>query len=145
MIKKIFILLFILCLTSCSQPQGYDSHKNPINLSDYQGKWLLVNYWASWCKPCVTEMPALNAFYESHKTSVMVLGISFDGADDQELNDLAKERQINYPLLSSINSTELEEQDFRVLPVSFLFNPQGKLVKTLRGPQTEQSLRDLIT
>ncbi len=143
MLKKI-TFLFMLVLCSCSQPEGYDSQRNPISLNDYQGKWVLVNYWANWCKPCLTEMPALNSFYETNKKIIVVLGVNFDGTDDQELNRIAQERHISYPLLSSLNNTQLEEQDFSVLPVSFLFNPEGKLVKTLRGPQTTESLQILL-
>ncbi|HYF97790.1 MAG TPA: TlpA disulfide reductase family protein [Coxiellaceae bacterium] len=145
MLKKILILLLIINLYGCSQPDGYDSNHNAINFNDYRGKWLIVNYWASWCKPCLIEMPTLNAFYKSHKDSVMVLGVNFDGTDDQELNQIAKQHQIQYPLISTLNNAQLEEQDFSVLPVSFVFNPQGKLVQTLRGPQTAHNLQQLIS
>lgn len=141
--KKILILLLFL-LSACSQPEGYDSQGHAIQFKNYQGRWLIVNYWASWCSPCLTEMPGLNAFYNSHRSTIMVLGVNFDGINDEELNQIAEQRKINYPLLSELNNPELKNQDFSVLPVSFIFNPQGKLVKILRGPQTEKNLLTVI-
>ncbi len=70
----------------------------------------------------------------------MVLGVNFDGLDDTALNQVAQQRKIDYPLLSQLNNATLAQQDFSVLPISFVFNPEGKLVHILKGPQSKTSL-----
>jgi thiol-disulfide isomerase/thioredoxin len=107
----IFIAL-ALSLWGCdvSSPRVDDERGQPLTtiegktwrFSDYQGKWIVVNYWASWCKPCITEVPALNAFYQEYKDrDVVVLGVNYDFASGEETQKLSQTYQISYPVLAS--------------------------------------------
>lgn len=138
---KIILLIFSFALlTACStQPDAYDSQGKAIRLSDYQGKWVIINYWANWCKPCLKEMPALNQIYQSNKNKLVVLGVSFDKLTSSEINNTIKKMNIYYPMLSTFPLEKLGiTKTLSVLPITFIINPKGKLVKTLKGPRTKK-------
>jgi thiol-disulfide isomerase/thioredoxin len=142
-INLLAMLSFIL-ITACSKPDGYDSQNKPIRLNDYQGKWLFINYWAAWCEPCIIEMPELNRFYLNNKNQVMVLGVNYDKASNEELAKVAERYHLNYPLLSNLLNPEADKHDLSVLPATLVFNPQGQFIKVLYGPQTQASLIKII-
>lgn len=136
----VVIVLISCCVIACSSKvDSVDSHGKEIRLSDYKGKWVIVNYWATWCKPCIEEMPALQKLASDYKSKLVVLGVSFDKLNNDEINNFAKKVSVSYPLMSTFPIENYGIGHMAVLPVTFILNPQGKLVKTLKGPQTEQS------
>jgi len=138
--SMIAIVLLTFLIACSSQPDSHDSHGNAVRLTDYKGKWIVINYWATWCKPCLTEMPALNDLYRHNKNKLVVLGVSYDNLTNKEINTVAKKLSIQYPLLSTFPMDKFGVTRVAVLPVTFIINPDGKLVKTLKGPQTEDTL-----
>jgi peroxiredoxin len=144
--RRVVIGLFILLsisLVGCTRSTvtTKDSNGNVINFADYRGKWIVLNYWASWCKPCKTEIPELNAFYSGHKDlDAVVLGVNYDQVDITQLQQLVKQFVINYPVLSTDPGPALGITSVPGIPASFLINPEGKLVKTLYGEQTQIEL-----
>ncbi len=140
--KKILLgFLFIFCLAGCNKtPEVVDSQGRALNFSDYQGKWLVINYWATWCKPCLEELPELNALYASHPEQLMVIGVSFDNLSSNEIQKFAQPLQLRFPLLSRLPDEKFGIKDIPTLPVTFLISPQGKLTQTLYGAQTQSSL-----
>ncbi len=143
---QLFILLLLCCVfligsTACKKQTDTLANQNhPIQLSDYRGKWLVLNYWATWCTPCLTELPELNKLYTQHSDKLNVLAVNFDGLTAEKTADFTQNLALEFPLLSSFPKEKLGISDISALPVTFLISPQGKLVKTLHGPQTEQSL-----
>lgn len=142
--KKLFLLtcitLFTFILTACRQPDLTDSQDNPIHLSDYRGKWLVVNYWATWCQPCVHELPELNGLYLSHSDQVMVLAVNFDSLPHHEINQFTQALHLKIPFLSRFPAEKYGITEISALPVTFLISPEGKLIETLHGPQTQAGL-----
>lgn len=125
-------------------PDGTDSNGKPIRLNDYHGKWIIVNYWATWCNPCLTEMPTLDSIYRSHPNEVMVLGVSFDELTHAEIIKFSEKLHISYPLLTEFSMKKLGVENIPILPMTFIFDPQGKLVKQLTGSRTkEQFLKEI--
>jgi len=138
-------IVFLVFLVACSsQPDAKDSEGNAIRLSNYKGKWVVINYWATWCKPCLKEIPALNDLYRKNKSKLVVLGVSYDKLTNTEINDVVKKLSIQYPMLSSFPIDKLGITQLSVLPITFIINPEGKLTKTLKGPQTETQFRKAI-
>ncbi|WP_133131210.1 TlpA disulfide reductase family protein [Legionella yabuuchiae] len=124
----------------------HDLYGREIPLSSLKGKWVYINYWASWCQPCLEEIPELNRFYNRYKANdVVILGVNYDALPLQEQKQLVREFGIKYPNLSQDPSAFFHIGDIRGVPVTFVFNPEGKLRKTLYGPQTIKSLRQVMS
>jgi thiol-disulfide isomerase/thioredoxin len=137
-------------LSACTKPQveqGYkDTNGNTIKLSQYQGKWVFINYWAPWCIPCRDEIEQLNAFYIAHHDKdAVVLGVNYDHLPPEQLPALVTRFRISYPVLISDPAKQLGIKDISALPVTFVLAPEGKLVKTLWGAQTKASLEKAIS
>lgn len=114
-----------------------------IQLSSLKGKWVFINYWASWCQPCLDEISEFNRFYEHHKNeNIAVFAVNYDDLPTKKLQRLIKKFNIRYP---SISSNELDLGEISVVPITFVLNPAGELSTTLYGGQTVESLNDVIT
>lgn len=109
------------------------------SLSDWNGKWTVVNFWAQWCRPCRQEMPALGQF-QAHHPEVMVVGVSFDPLPVTELSRIQKEWRVQYALLRSDPAPRLGLNLPAGLPTTWLRSPEGRWVGPLLGEQTEDSL-----
>ena len=129
-------LLSILLLVAACSPAGAP-HSN-LRLDELRGQWVVINYWAIWCKPCAQEIPELNTLAES--PGVTVLGVNFDGAGGEELEQQLRQLDIRFPTLEVDPAAELGVARPVVLPTSLVIDPSGKLRETLVGPQTLQSL-----
>ena len=104
---------------------------------------MLVNYWAQWCRPCIQEIPELNAFDKRH-SDVAVLGVNFDGASGEELQEQERRLGVGFPTLATDPAAQLDIQRPAALPTTLLVNPEGELADTLVGPQTEESLHNAL-
>lgn len=135
----------LLLLVACNQyVEVADQNGHMVDLKNHPGKWLILNYWAPWCEPCKHELPEINHFYLTHQSHVVLYGIDYDHPAVSQLQNLAKRMGIDYPLLAQDPAVKLHLPDIQGLPMTFIYDPQGKLVKTLTGPQTYQSLAALI-
>jgi cytochrome c biogenesis protein CcmG, thiol:disulfide interchange protein DsbE len=114
-------------------------------ISEYRGKWVLVNLWASWCDPCKEESPTLQHYYERHrKSSLMVLGINVqDNSDDAQA--FIRRFRLNYPQLRSVGNDRPRAFGSTGLPESFLVDPLGKLALIRRGVVDEAYLNRFVT
>ena len=132
------ILTAIVFVIGCTGDVGKES--SPIE--NLRGQWLLVNYWAEWCKPCIEEIPELNEL-DHARTDVSVLGVNFEGATGAELAGKEERLGIAFPTIED-PAAELGIDRPAVLPTTLLVNPQGELVDTLIGPQTTATLQEAI-
>jgi thiol-disulfide isomerase/thioredoxin len=110
-----------------------------LQLEQYAGRWVVINYWATWCKPCIQEIPELNALDEQYP-QVTVLGVNYDGASGDELTRQAQDLGIAFTMLTTDPATALGVPRPAVLPTTLIIGPDGVLRQTLVGPQTLQSL-----
>ena len=118
-----------------------DINGNKVNLKSYQGKWVVVNYWATWCPPCIVEMPELQSFHDEHvKKDALVIGINTELIGKQQLQSFLEDYFITYPIFSSKPTQQSELGLIPGLPTTFLVTPEGEVVARQVGPVT----RDMI-
>ena len=114
------------------------------SLSDYRGRWVLVNFWASWCIPCRQEAPALESFQRRHGGDrFTVLGI-----DTRDLSGdgqkFVRQYGLTYPQLRDGDGRRAHDFGTTGVPENFLVDPQGKLRLSRRGPVTDEYLRQYV-
>lgn len=123
-----------------------DMSGNKHQLSSYKGKWVLVNYWATWCPPCLEEVPDLVNLYDHRKQKdLMVLGVVFDYKDVKEVNEYVDDMLMSYPIVLGDDSVTAQIGSAQVLPTTYIYNPQGKLVKIKRGLITREYIERMIS
>lgn len=113
-----------------------------LHWEDYRGQWVLVNYWAEWCRPCLEEIPELNDVDAIE--GVTVMAVNFDGITGTELEELGERMGIAFTMLTDDPAPALGWTLPGALPATFVVNPQGELTETLLGPQTEEELLALM-
>jgi peroxiredoxin len=117
------------------------------SLADYRGKWVLVNYWASWCAPCRDETPALESFYRRHRADdFTILGVDTQDNTEDALS-FAREFKLTYPLLHDGSGDQHDALGMTGVPESVLVNPKGDVALYRPGPfanSGSQSLEDLV-
>jgi thiol-disulfide isomerase/thioredoxin len=114
-------------------------------LAQYKGKWVLVNYWATWCPPCLEEVPDLVALYDSRKNKdVMVIGVVFDYESAKDVADYVDDMLMSYPIVLGDDEVSRQIGNADVLPTTYIYNPKGELVKIKHGKVTKQYLEAFI-
>lgn len=148
-LKLFFVVLCALFMFGCSQgssdPVFHDLKGNPVQLSKLKGKWVIVNYWASWCHNCVDEMPELNSFYKNNKDpNVLMFGVNVDNIPPDELKDAVQKMEINFPVLVDDPLHAWNFDEVEGVPMTFIISPNGDVVKKILGTNTEASLVDTL-
>ena len=122
-----------------------DINGNKVNLKSYQGKWVVVNYWATWCPPCITEMPELQSFHDQHADKdALVIGINIEQIGKQQLLTFLDDYFITYPVFVSRPIQQSELGLIPGLPTTFLVNPEGEVVARQVGPVTSDMIEQFI-
>lgn len=111
-------------------------------LADYKGRWVVLNYWATWCVPCIQEIPEIAAFHKA-RGDVVVLGIAMDAEDVPKTKAFAKKVGHGYPLVLSNARVEKQLAPVKGLPTTRIFDPAGKMVYDRLGRVTHKSLEDV--
>lgn len=108
------------------------------------GRWLVLNYWAQWCKPCLEEIPELNAFAAERADSVRVVLVNFDGVTGRALGDQISDLDIRTDTIETDPGKQLGIDRPQALPSTYIFDPALRLTHTLLGPQTRETLGSLV-
>ena len=114
-------------------------------LSDYRGKWVLVNYWATWCPPCLDEIPELIRLHNAHHDKdLLVIGIAIDSGSAKKVSNFAQAHGISYPIVVGDRKVTAQFGAVDVLPVSYLYNPKGEPASFQAGEVTRASVEAFI-
>jgi len=116
-----------------------------VNLNQYQGRWLVVNYWATWCPPCIAEMPELQSFHDEHlDKGAMVIGINAENISKQQLMTFLDDYFITYPNFVAGPTQQSELGLIPGLPTTFMVSPKGEVVARQVGPVTREMIEQFI-
>lgn len=137
-IKTVFLFSIIGLLTACSDNTLSIFNGETKSLKDYRGQWLFINYWAAWCKPCLIEIPELNAF--NLKSDVTVLAYNYDHLEKEALAEQIREFDIQYESILNDPAAIFSQEKPRALPATMVVNQKGEFIEWLYGPQNQQSL-----
>ena len=113
-------------------------------LGDYKGRWVVLNYWATWCVPCIQEIPEIAAFQRANP-KVAVIGIAVDVDDVAKTRAFAKKVGHDYPLVLSDAKVEKQFAPVKGLPTTRIYDPAGKLTYDRLGRVTQRSLEQEVT
>lgn len=116
-----------------------------VNFSSFKGKVLVVNFWATWCKYCVIEIPGFNSVYAKYKDKdVEIIGISLDRSPPEHVRSFVKAKKITYPIFLGTRETILNFGKVQGLPTTFFIDRNGKLAKSRVGLIHENELEDIV-
>lgn len=118
--------------------------QQPVRLADFRGRWVVVNFWATWCTPCLMEMPELEAFHKANYDHAMVIGVNFEELEPTKVRQFASDLSITFPIALS-GGQPISGFDLKGLPTTFLISPEGALVDTHLGTVNATMLKQRIT
>ncbi len=114
------------------------------DLAAERGKWVIVNFWATWCSPCIKEMPDISKFVAS-RDDVRAIGLAFGGEELSDVTDFLKAHPVQYPIANV--PLETPPKDFgapKALPTTYLIALDGSIAKKFTGPITSSDLEKAI-
>ena len=115
------------------------------NLSDYKGNWVVVNYWATWCPPCLAEMPDLQEFHDKNiGKGAMVIGINVENSSPGQIKEFLDTYFITYPIYVAPLAQSSELGTIPGLPTTFLVSPEGKVEARQVGSVTSDMIESFI-
>lgn len=116
------------------------------SLSDYRGKYLLLNFWAIWCPPCKAEMPDLDQFHKENSDQIVVLGVEL-GSKASQVKQFVSKGQYQYPILLDTKDKLGSIYRISAVPTTYIINPEGKILHMMRGAlnkETLQNIKDIL-
>jgi thiol-disulfide isomerase/thioredoxin len=114
------------------------------DLSKHRGNWVVVNFWATWCNPCLKEIPELDAF-DKARGNVDVIGLAYEEIEKPDMQAFLKEHVFSYPI--AVVDVYKPPEDFDIpkgLPMTYLIAPDGKIAKQFLGPISVDELARII-
>ncbi len=104
-----------------------DTQGSRHRLADYKGRWVILNFWATWCVPCIQEIPEIAQFHRAHP-DVAVIGVAVDAEDAARVKRFAAKVGHDYPLVLADERVEKQLGAMRALPTTRIYDPKGKVV-----------------
>ncbi len=115
------------------------------DLSKQSGKWVIVNFWATWCSPCLKELPDISAFVAAHKDKVAAIGLDFEDTDKADVVKFLAQHPLSYPVAQV--DPDNPPKDFETpkgLPNTYIIAPDGHVAKPFLGPLTAKDLEAVV-
>lgn len=160
--KKILIILLILGILPSSianaNNQSYgleigdiapnftlrDTLGNPVTLTDYIGKKVMINFWATWCPPCKKEIPELQKFSEEMGDKLVILAINIDGNGDKQVQAIITKMNITFPVLLDENDKINELYQVITIPTTYFIDEQGKITNKYFSAMPIERMREFV-
>ncbi|MEX1220638.1 MAG: TlpA disulfide reductase family protein [Idiomarina sp.] len=141
-VRQLSLALSLVTLVACSDSTDFVTDSGGAQQwDDLRGQYVVVNYFAEWCAPCLKELPELNEFHQLHQQEVTLLGVSFDPMNNDQLAELKTKHGIEFPLIQTTPTPNLPFPRPDMLPATYIVTPEGDVKGPLLGEQTLDSLR----
>lgn len=143
--QALLALLLALPLLAYAAPSSFsltDLQGKTHSLTEHRGKWVLVNLWATWCPPCLKEMPELEMLSKS-RDDLVVLGVAVDGQQPRRLAKFVEKLHVTYPIVAGSEALAAEFEA-RGYPTSILYAPSGKPVLVKEGTITRKEIESAL-
>lgn len=116
----------------------------PYDLAAERGHWVIVNFWATWCVPCIKELPEISQYVKTHP-DVRAIGIAYDDTDPADIRAFLGKHPVSFPVAQVTMDKPLTDFDEPLgLPTTYLIGPDGKVAKHFTGPVTPALLTAAI-
>ncbi len=132
----------MLTVMACEKPPPdfVDTAGRGYHYADFNGRYLVINYWATWCAPCRKEIPELNELAIARSADLAIFGVNFESVSASQMADDIAKMGITFPVYVTDPSSRFQVEKPQVLPTTLIIDPDGKLQATLVGPQTAGTL-----
>jgi len=122
-----------------------DLDGNSLTLSDFKGRVIILNFWATWCPPCRREIPDFVELYEKYKDEgLLIIGVNLDRGDSRSVKQFSKEYKINYPIvLGNVNVTQ-DYGGVRAIPTTFVIDRKGNIKEKYVGYQPRATFEGAV-
>ncbi|MFD2133232.1 thiol-disulfide oxidoreductase ResA [Pseudogracilibacillus auburnensis] len=110
-----------------------------IRLSDLEGKGVMLNFWATYCKPCEAEMPYMESLYPEYKDDIEIVAVSLD-ASELVIHQFIDKYDLSFPVLHDTKSEIMDLYNVGPIPSTFFINPEGEIVDKVAGALTLEKL-----
>lgn len=122
-----------------------DINGKMVKLSDFRGKAVVLNFWATWCPPCKTEIPWFEDLQNRYGSQgLAVVGVALDDSSESDIAEFAKEMKMNYPVLLGKEETSDLYGGVDALPTTFYIDRNGKIITTVPGLADRKEIEDNI-
>jgi len=116
-----------------------------LRLSDFRGKAVVLNFWATWCEPCKIEMPWFVDLQKKYASEgLQILGVAMDDASPQEIEKFAKQMEVNYPVMVGKDSVGDAYGGVQFLPATFYIGRDGKVIERVFGIKGRGEIEDAV-
>lgn len=120
-----------------------------VKLSDYRGKTVMLNFWASWCPPCRSEMPHMEKYYNDNKDSgdIEILAVNMTKTEknkEKSAKEFVDEYKLTFPILLDIDSEVMKMYQIKVYPTSYIINKEGVITDKLMLPLDDKMIEQVI-
>jgi thiol-disulfide isomerase/thioredoxin len=148
----LLMTLVVVCSVSAgaqsSQPEAAlalkDIHGRPLNLKDYRGKVVLLNFWATWCQPCRTEIPDLVKKQRQYRGGLQIIGITYPPEKTSEVRRFVRKLRMNYPVAVGTKETKTLFTSSETLPMTVVIDRDGVVRDVIEGIMYEDEFEGKV-
>ena len=141
LLRAATVCLLLLAAAPAAAFDLTDTQGRRHRLADYQGRYVVVNFWATWCVPCIQEIPEIAAFQKEHPR-VVVIGVAVDAENVAKVKQFAQKTGHDYALVIGDERVEKQLGEPRALPTTRIYDPAGKVVYDRVGRVSKRFLEE---